>query len=188
MGALSWISDFFGFFGKLIPRILIVRRTHQGIAFIRGKKVKKLFPGITIYWPILTEVLTYPVVRQTANLNAQCLMTNDDFTVVAGGIVVYSVYDIEKALAETWDLDETIVDISQVGLRNVIVSKTISQINNNRKEIDQQLTTELREQLKEFGINVIRVSIADFAKCLVIKNMGQQVTYLPKLEEDQTEL
>lgn len=187
MGALSWISDFFGFFGRLIPRILIVRRTHQGIAFVRGRKVKKLLPGITVYWPILTEVLLYPVVRQTANLNPQCLMTHDGVTVVAGGIVVYNVYDIEKALAETWDLDETIIDISQVGLRNVIVSNTLSEVNGNRKGIDKQLTQELNEQLKEFGINVIRVSIADFAKCLVIKNMGQQVTYLPKLEEDQTD-
>ena len=184
MNAFSWLSDLITFFGKLFPRILIVKKTHAGVAFINGKKIKKLLPDLHIYWPIRTEIQLYPVVRQTVNLATQALMTSCGTTIAVGGILVYDVNDVEKALTQTWDLDETIKDIAQVSVRNVIITKSLEELCANRKEIDKQLTEEAKQELKTFGINTIRLSVSDLAKCIVINNIGgNMINYLPKLEE-----
>jgi hypothetical protein len=46
--------------------ILIIRATHGGVKWVRGKRIKALGPGLHIWWPLTTEVEVIVTARQTA--------------------------------------------------------------------------------------------------------------------------
>ena len=75
--ALGWLQSIFDTILKLFPRLLIVGATHGGVKFVRGSKVVELKPGLHLYWPIVTEIETYCVVRQVIDLPTYTLTTKD---------------------------------------------------------------------------------------------------------------
>lgn len=199
------IADIFRVFTDFIPRTCVIESTRGGVAhrgsildglsriFLKGKDKKKatldvirLDPGFHIYWPIRTNVEFFPTARQTTNLPTQCLTTKDKETIVVGGIVVFKVEDVVKVLKFNYDMDDTIKDISLAVIKSVIVERNLGDIIKNQGEIDKLLTEKLKEDLKEYGISVIHVYISDFAKCMVIKNLGEKTTYLPSKTEIPT--
>lgn len=178
--AFAWLGDIINWFGKFIPRVFIMKATHGGIAFKRGKHVIKLDPGLHVYWPFTTELATYPIVRQTSNLPTQVLMSKDGKPVVVGGIVVYKINDIVKALRDVWDLDDTIRDISLLAISKIIFNKTVVEIRKHHEIINKELTEELRQKLGEFGVDIVTFCISDYSTCVVIKTFGtEQEKFLP---------
>ncbi len=183
MSAFSWLGDIFNWFGKLFPRILLIRKTHGGVAFRLGKYVKGLNPGIYVYWPIITEVVTYPTARQTTHLPTQCLMTSDGHSIVVGGIVRYKISNIVAALGEAWDIDDIITDVSLGAISIVITQKSLQQAAQDIKGIGEALTEAVKDELYEFGVEVLGVRLANCSKCLVIKNIGGDAAFLPQEEK-----
>lgn len=171
--AFSWIGEIAQWLGRWIPQILIVRATHAGIKFVRGKKVKEMQPGVHIYWPIMTEVEIFPTARQTHNLPAQVMLTSDRHPVVCGGIVVYTINDIVAALSKNWDVEDTINDIAQTAVISVITAWTLEElISKINTDIEKELTKATRERLKEYGVKVHKSALTDFSTCRVIRLVG----------------
>src|SRR5688500_18896585 len=110
--AFAWLSAIAEWLGMWIPRIQIINATHAGVKFVRGWKVVKLEPGFHIYWPLTTNVDTFPVVRQSIDLRTQTIVTKDGRTIVVGGLIVFEVDDVEKLLAQTFQPDSTIREIA----------------------------------------------------------------------------
>jgi regulator of protease activity HflC (stomatin/prohibitin superfamily) len=173
-GALDWIGQFFESVALFVPRRVIVRATHRGIKWKRGKHVCELVPGVHWYWPFLSEVENHPVARQTVSLPTQTLLTKDDKQVVVGAIVVYRINDVVLAIGErNYDFYETMRDISQSAIVEVITHLTIDEL---RQGIDstviRRLTRKVRSHLRKYGISVLKCSLTDFATCRVYKLLG----------------
>lgn len=173
MEAFDWIGQLFQWIGSFFPRVHIVRSTHKGVKFRFGKKVKKINPGICIYWPLVTEIDIWPVARQTHNLAPQCAVTKDKVEITITVVVVYKIVNIIKSLTKNWDFNDTITDIAATAVPPVIMQHTyddlILQIAD--ETIQHQLTQAIRAKLLRFGVKVSHVGITDFSKCLVIKNV-----------------
>src|SRR4030067_794893 len=75
--AFAWLNQLFQAIYQLFPRILIVRATHGGIAWVRGKHVKLLVPGLHIYWPLTTDVEVIVTARQTLAIPDHVMATKD---------------------------------------------------------------------------------------------------------------
>ncbi len=176
--AFGWIGELIDWIADLIPRFEIVRKTHQGVAFVRGKHVKHIGPGLVWWWPFWTELEIYPVVRQTLNLEAQKLTTKDDKTVVAGAIIVYTIHDIVKAMTEQWDLPDTIDDLSSAAVCDFVTSNDFAWINTNRAVVKRHLTQVVAEALDEYGVTVVAARLTDFAQAKVIALVGEGAAVL----------
>lgn len=170
--AFGWLGEIFAWFGNLIPRWVIVTKTHEGVAFVRGKHVEAVRPGMFFYWPFWTEVMLYPTVRQSVNLPSQTLTTKDECAITVGAVIIYKVSDIEIALAEQWDLSETITDLSMAAVRNVICSSTFDELQENWSDVDENLKKELHNTLKDYGIGILDARLTDFAKTKVVTLIG----------------
>ena len=170
--ALGWIGELFSWFGSFVPRWLIVRSTEAGVKFRWGKHVHVLTPGIRWYWPAFTDVETETVVRQTLNLDAQTLMTADDKTVVASGVIVFKITDIIKFLVDNFDADEAIAEVAGSALRKFVISKTVEEIQKGRADVDNSLTREAQKLLKDFGIEVEYARLVSFSTARVINLVG----------------
>lgn len=166
--AFAWIGQIMEWLGKLIPRLLIVRRTHAGVKFVGGSKIVELKPGLHFYWPITTEVEVMPVARQTHNLLTQVLMTKDGKSIVIGAVVIYEINNIVDALSNNWDVSDTISDVTQMAVVNVVNGWDFADLQKELgAKVENELSIETRKQLKPFGVKVIRCGVSDFSLCRV---------------------
>lgn len=161
--------------GQLIPKIIIVRATHGGVKFVRGKRIKCLNPGMHVYWPITTEVEIIATARQTMNLATQVLVTKDQYSVAAGAVVVYRIDQVESALSDNWDVEDTIIDIAQAAIVKTITSMPLGElICEITNRVENELSKEVRKKLKPFGVAVERCALTDFSQCFVLKTLGDK--------------
>jgi regulator of protease activity HflC (stomatin/prohibitin superfamily) len=168
--AFAWVGQIMEWFGKLIPRLLILRSTHAGVKFVCGWRVVELKPGLHLYWPLTTEVQVMPVARQTHNLVTQTLTTKDGRSVIIGAVVIYEINNIVDALSNNWDVSDTISDVTQMAVVNVVHNWNLDDLRADLTgKVENDLSIETRKQLKPFGVKVLRCGISDFSPCRVYR-------------------
>lgn len=167
--AFGWIGKFMEWVGAFFPRWEVVPMTHGGVSFVRGKNVKVIKPGLYWYWPIWTDFIITPVVRQTLDLPDQTLTTADAQPITISAIIVYDILDVEKALTVQYDLEDTIHDICQVAVRRYTVTRTFEDL---RAGDERELKEEVRKQLTKYGVGVREASINNLAVTKVITLVG----------------
>lgn len=172
----------FGFLGQIIeailsfvPRLVVIRATHRGVKWKRGKHPIAVGPGLTVYWPLVSELDLVAVARQTLNLTTQHLVTSDDVPVAIGGFVVYTIEDVVLAIGEkNYDVDDTIGDLAQAALVEEVTALSYAELLEGLaggvdSELYKSMTQNLHEQLSEYGVAVERAGLTDFAKCRVFR-------------------
>lgn len=172
---LDWLGEIIQAALRLVPRVSIIKSTHKGVAFVRGKNIRVVEPGLYVWWPLVTECQFYPVVRQSLDLPTQVLTTEDDLAVIISGVVVYTVNDIKTALTDQWDMNETIRVLSQAALRDVVCSVPFAYINQNRSQVESRLKTALKRELTPYGIDVVDAKLTDFARTNVLAIAGANI-------------
>lgn len=178
MEAFAWIGQIVEALGSLIPRIVLIRATHRGVRWRRGKVVKQMSPGLHIYWPIITDVEQIVVARQTLNLPTQVLMTKDRHQIVVGCLVVYRIRDVVLAIGErNYDVDSTVSDVTQAAIVEVCSTRTLDQLQDGISwEVEKALTRTTRKRLRQFGVYVQRCAVTDFSCCRTYKLITNEPT------------
>jgi len=167
---IEWLADW-------IPRIGICRATHRGVRFKWGKQKIEIKPGIYVFWPRVTEAFLYPVVRQTANLPMQLLETRDGTPVVVSVVVVFEICDIIAALADSWDIEDTIADVSLRVAARVVTTNNYEWLRENLTgKAETKLTTGCRSDLRPYGVRVLRVFATDFGRTRSYRIVGDTAT------------
>lgn len=183
-GLFGVLGQFFEWFGRLFPRVVIIRATHAGIAFVRGKHKRLWKAGLHVYWPFWTQYLVTPVVRQTLNLTEQTLLTKDHRTIAVNGIVIYEIADVTKILGEVYDADQAISDMCLAAMKSVILNKTLDELATQGETVDKELTAHVRAAVRPFGVRVIQAMLSDLAPCRVIKRWGVPTPISPHTSRD----
>lgn len=184
MEAFSWIGDLIGWIVDWIPRVEICRATHRGVKFVRGKHVKEINPGLYVYWPMTTECSITPVVRQSVNLPPQTLTTKDGHSVLVSPVLIYEINDVRKALAESYDHDDTVVEVGGLAVVEAVASRTFEEIRENlTTDVKKDITEMSRRLLAPFGVKVKVGLLSDFSKCRVIRIAGDGGAHV--LEDDE---
>ena len=160
--------------GDWIPRPRIVRITDAGVRFWFGKWARVVYPGWRLDWPAIMDMEVVPVVRQVVQLESQTLFTGDAKTVIAGAVIVFSIEDVHKFLVENFDAEDGIVEVAGHVLRDVIVGKTLDQIQetDGRRSIDKSLVVDASKALALFGVEVETMRLTDFAPARVVNLVG----------------
>ncbi len=173
------VETVFGVFGDLLrglvslfPRICFIRMTHRGVAFTRSKCFS-LGPGVHWYWPIWTEIVEYPVVMQTVNLDTQTLVTADNQVLTVSGIITYEIDNIEQALAGTYDIERVIKDMGLVAIKQVVSSKTFKELTADEKNVDKWLTEKATLSLSSYGVKVSAAYLSDLCPSTVFRIWGE---------------
>jgi len=170
--AFAWLGQIFDALLSFVPRILIVRATHGGVRWRHGSKVIPMFPGLHVYWPLVTEIEIIVTARQTLALPKQVLTTKDHKKIVIGTVVVYKIRDVVQAVGRTnWDVDTTINDITQAAVVSVIARHTLQELLDMvaKDTLNDALSEATRKELRQFGVFISRCKLTDFADCRVYK-------------------
>jgi Membrane protease subunits, stomatin/prohibitin homologs len=178
--AFAWIGKFFEWFAAFKPSRDVVPSTHGWIKWVGGFRHGYRIEtgtggGVVWYWPITTELLLFPVVRQTTPLPSQVITTTDGKTIAVSGMLVYEVFDVEKLLAHTYDVDDTVKDIAQSALTDVLTRMTWDDIMKGQgKTLDTKLKNAAKKELEDYGVRVLKFSLTSLAPCQVIRSIRSE--------------
>lgn len=179
-GAFGWFGELLRWFAKWIPRLGICRATHAGVRFRHGSAVRAIEPGLYVWWPAVTEVLTIPVVRQSANILPQTLVTKDGVAVLFSITIIVEIEDVVKALACAWDIEETIAEFGGTAAVQIVASKTFDELRAGLAgDVAEMLRKQCRKTLKPFGVNVLFARFTDFAPCNLVARVVGSSDYMP---------
>ena len=173
--AFGWLGRFMEAISSIIPRLQIVPTTHGGVSFKGGTDVRVIEPGPYWYWPIWTDYIIIPTVRQTLNLPQQTLTTQDGHPITISAVIVYEVTDVKKALTVQWDLEDTLQDISQAAVREYTIPRTFEEL---RAGGNTELKEAIRKRLVRYGVGVREACVTDLAITRVITMIGEGQTYV----------
>ena len=184
--AFSWIGEIWAFLVSLLPHMDLMPPTHGGVKFKRGGRVQEIKPGLYWHWPITTDVTTMPVKRQTISLDVQTLTTEDGFTVSVAATIVFEVNDVRKALAETWDVDDTVGDLAQRSVLAAVCGRSFETL---REELTGCVAAEIKasckKDLRQFGVLVKDAFLSDFAEVTAYRVIGGTGSVLPSEGSDE---
>lgn len=181
----GWVNSLFEWFGNWFPTLTIIPKTHAGVKFKWGKVVVPLKSGVHIFWPIVTSVLMHPVVRHTHELASQALMTKDGYDILIKVAVVCEIHDIVSALADNYDVYETVGDVSRGTVTECIFTHELDELRTHFIEVREGLEKAIGEVLNDYGITVLEVKIMELSQCQTIKHSGVAVVGLPAQEEER---
>lgn len=164
-------ADIIRVFISLFPRLVIVRATHRGIKWKRGKHPVELSPGLHWFWPLVSECETVVVARQTHNMPVQALLTADSKSVSVRGVVVFKINNTVLAYGQkNWDVVGTLNDISQAAVVRVVSRLSLDHLLENLcGSVEKELTEECRRELRPFGIRIQRVAFTDFTTSKMLR-------------------
>lgn len=147
----------------MFPHMTMIEATDQGVK-VSGKRVKVLDPGRHWYHRRLSTVYTANVKRQTHALEDQLLTTGDGKRVRVGGVLVYSITDIEKWLIENEDSADAVEEMAAHALREVVISASFDEMQKARERKRDELTRSAQEMLGMFGVRVEYLRLTSFAE------------------------
>jgi regulator of protease activity HflC (stomatin/prohibitin superfamily) len=146
----------------------VIAAYQRGIVLRLGVFHRELEPGL--HWIIpfgIDHVLDDNVVPRTVALGAQSLVTNDGHTVAVSPVVTARIRDIQKALLEVEGVDHALVDSCSAAVAEHVARSTWDEL---RAEASAKtLLKECRQQAFRYGIEIIRVQLAEITTCRVIR-------------------
>ena len=69
--SFQWLNQLMEWFGKWIPRLVLIDATHVGVKFGLRGSVSTMLPGLYCYWPITTNVRQVSTRCRTIELATQ---------------------------------------------------------------------------------------------------------------------
>jgi regulator of protease activity HflC (stomatin/prohibitin superfamily) len=171
MTALSWLGDIFETIIRFFPHLKIIKVTQGGVKMRRGSEVAVMTPGLWWYWPLITTVDVVTTVRDTLDLNGQTFTTKDGKSVLASGMVMYTISDVEKLLTTAPDYANTICDVAMNVIHDVLIQYEWEQLRAgiNNGSLAKELKKEAQKELRSFGIEIISLGLKDLAPVRVFK-------------------
>jgi regulator of protease activity HflC (stomatin/prohibitin superfamily) len=169
--ALGWVGQVFEWLGAFVPRWAILDVTEGAIKYVRGQP-RYVAPGqIMWWWPVLTKVVPYPVVRQTDRLETQTMVTKDGKTFVVSGTITYSVDDLMLLVPTTHSPIATVTELSMTAIHDVCADMewTELQTEQRRGTLKTKLKNAAQRQLREYGVRVLELRLNSLATARVIR-------------------
>lgn len=163
-------------FVNLVP----IRKVHsyqQGVKFSWGKDVKLLKTGVYAYFPFFQSIEVEETVLQVVDTDYQSLMTKDQIPVTLSTSVAYKINDARKYWTSIQSQDDSIINITKGTIARQIHKHNYSAIHKNPNELEKETKKELQKNVKNWGIHIKDLFLADFIKTknyrfITTKEMG----------------
>jgi len=169
--ALAWIGQIAAWIGQWIPRWSILDTTEGAIKYVGGKHVVVCGAGIHFWWPARTTFVSYPTARQTDKLETQTMESKDGKTFIADAMITYRVIDIAALVPTTHSPTAAVRDMAMAAVHDVLCDFEWAELQQAQRKgtVKTALRNEAQKQLKDYGIDVLKVQLNTLARCRVLK-------------------
>ena len=142
-----------------VSGIRILRPTERGVVEFLGKYSKTSSAGFSWIIPVLHAMHRINITERRVDIDPQSIITRDKLNAVVDGVVYYKVTDVQKALYQVNDFTTSVPSLAKTTLRAVIGKMTLTEANENRDTINDNVEKILDLEVTKWGIEVVRVEL-----------------------------
>jgi len=143
----------------LFSGVRIVRPVERGVIEFLGKYSRTAEPGFHWIVPVLHRMIKINITEKRVDVEPQSIITQDKLNAIVDGVVYYKVVDAKKSIYNVNQYFSAVPSLAKTTLRAVIGKMTLTEANENRDKINQEVENILDSQVAPWGINVIRVEL-----------------------------
>ncbi|MFT5196988.1 MAG: regulator of protease activity HflC (stomatin/prohibitin superfamily) [Cellvibrionaceae bacterium] len=143
----------------LISGIRIVRPVEVGVIEFLGKFARISNPGFNWIIPGLHKMHRIEITERRVDIEPQSIITQDKLNAEVDGVVYYKVSDAKNALYNVQSFDSSVPSLAKTTLRAVIGKLTLTEANENRSKINDEIEIILDREVSKWGITVERVEL-----------------------------
>ena len=145
--------------GFFAAGIRIVRPVESGIVEFLGKYSRTANAGFNWIIPRFHKMFRINITERRVDIDPQSIITKDKLNAEVDGVVYYKVTDAQKAIYEVNNFELSVPSLAKTTLRAVIGKMTLTEANENRDLINQEVEKILDREVSKWGITVIRVEL-----------------------------
>ena len=149
------------FFGLIIfvLGIKILRPVEVGVIEILGRYSKTASAGFNWIIPFLSKMYRINITERRVDIDPQSIITKDKLNAVVDGVVYYRVEEAKKSIYNVNNFALSVPSLAKTTLRAVIGKMTLTEANENRDQINEEVEKILSKEVSKWGIDVIRVEL-----------------------------
>jgi regulator of protease activity HflC (stomatin/prohibitin superfamily) len=145
--------------------IRIVRPTHRGLIERLGKYRRFAKPGFNWIMPVIEKMYQVNITEVMVDAQPQEIITNDNLNARVDAQVYFKVKSDEESVKNSqynvYNYQWQIVNLARTTLRNIIGTLTLKSANSERGKINDELQKTLREETKNWGIEIVRTELKE---------------------------
>jgi regulator of protease activity HflC (stomatin/prohibitin superfamily) len=139
--------------------VKIVRPVEVGIVEFLGKYSKTANAGFNWVIPGLMKMYRINITERRVDIDPQSIITKDKLNAVVDGVVYYRVEEAQKAIYNVNNFGASVPSLAKTTLRAVIGKMTLTEANENRDKINENVEKILSMGVAKWGIEVVRVEL-----------------------------
>ena len=139
--------------------VKIVRPVESGIVEFLGKYSRTASTGFNWIVPGLFKIYRVNITEQRVDIDPQSIITKDKLNAIVDGVVYYKVIDAQKSIYNVNNFALSVPSLAKTTLRAVIGKMTLTEANENRDKINEEVEEILAKGVTTWGIEVVRVEL-----------------------------
>lgn len=125
-----------------------------------GKYESTLKPGINFILPVINSIGTkISMMEQVTDVPPQMVITRDNASVHADGVMYYQILDAAKASFEVANLETALLNLTMTNIRTVMGSMDLDELLSKRDEINRHLLTTVDAATTPWGVKITRIEL-----------------------------
>ncbi len=142
-----------------------------------GRFTRTLQPGLSLIVPFIDRIGSkMNMMEQVLDVPTQEVITKDNATVSADGVVFYQVLDAARAAYEVRGLENAILQLTMTNLRTVMGGMDLDELLSKRDDINDRLLRVVDSASSAWGIKVTRIEIKAIDPPRdIVESMGRQM-------------
>jgi regulator of protease activity HflC (stomatin/prohibitin superfamily) len=139
--------------------VKILRPVEVGIIEFLGRYSKTASAGFNWIIPFLSKMYRINITERRVDIDPQSIITKDKLNAVVDGVVYYRVEEAQKAIYNVNNFESSVPSLAKTTLRAVIGKMTLTEANENRDQINEEVEKILSKEVTKWGIDVVRVEL-----------------------------
>jgi membrane protease subunit HflK len=131
----------------------------RGLHLRGGRFIGEDQPGWHVQIPLVDTVIIVQVNERLGYVERIAAMTSDDVTMVVSLQYTYIVTDAPRYALEVNDPERIVFEFVQGKLRDVVNTKSMTEVMHSRTEMSQELMEALRTKEEQYGVRFVTVQM-----------------------------
>lgn len=155
--------------------LVTVWEFEKGLKYSRGRFVGLVDPGLYVIFRPLTEIAKVDVRPQYATLVGQEVLSQDSVSLKVSIAAKYQIVDPQVAQLQVRSYYEALYLTLQLALREIIGSRPIDDLLENRPTFDKELMETCEKPVEELGLKLLSAKVRDITFPGELKRVFGQV-------------